>query len=289
MESRFPWFRTRKNQERLKDIATYLLLCMGGTIILIPFFWMVTTAFKTSVQALIYPPVWIPNPIVLTNFSEGWSLFPFNRYFMNTCFITGVSVLGRLITCSLVAFSFARVRFPGKNVLFLVVLSTLMLPYQVTMIPLYIIYSKIGWIDTFKPLTVPMWFCFGQGAFFIFLLRQYYTTIPMELDDAARIDGCSLFRIFCQIILPLSKPVLGLIAIFSFMTRWNDFLQPLIYLKSTEKYTLSVGLTLFQGQYHVDWPELMAVSLVILLPPVCLFFYAQRHYIQGVVVTGIKG
>jgi ABC-type glycerol-3-phosphate transport system permease component len=195
-------------------------------------------------------------------------------------------MIGTVMSNSIVAFAFARLRFPGNRLLFLVVLSTMMLPGQVTMIPLFILFSKLGWVNTYKPLIVPAFFGY---AYFIFLLRQFYTTIPYELDDAARIDGCGVLGLFFRIMLPLSKPALGITAIFSFSWAWNDFLGPLIYLSKMETFPLAIALSYLRATYRVLWAELMVVSMIAMLPLVLLFFIAQRLYIQGIVITGVKG
>ncbi len=286
MEKKISWIKRKSTQEKIKKATIYSLLIAGGIIILVPFFWMVSTSLKIPGREFIYPPQWIPRPVNWSNYPEGWTLFPFTRWLGNTLFITIFSIVGQVASVSLVAYSFARLRYPGRNILFLVCLATMMLPRQVTMIPVFILFRHLRWIDTFKPLIVP--FYFAVGAFFIFLMRQFYLTIPTELEDAARIDGCNTFGIFLRIMLPLSRPALGIVAVFSFMGHWNDFMGPLIYLSSTEKFTLALGLRLFQGQFYVSWTRLMAVSILILLPCIAIFFIAQKYYIQGIVITGIK-
>ncbi|NLA59150.1 MAG: carbohydrate ABC transporter permease, partial [Firmicutes bacterium] len=200
--------------------------------------------------------------------------------------ITGTVLIGTILSNSIVAYSFARLRWPGRDLLFAVLLSTIMLPQQVTMIPLFILFSKLNWVNTFLPLTVPAFF---GSPFFIFLLRQFFMSIPIDLDEAARIDGCNGFMIYWKIILPISKPALATVAIFSFMWTWNDFMHPLIYLNKMERYTLSLGVVLFQTRYQVYWNLLMAISLLILLPCILMFFFAQKYFIQGIVATGLKG
>ena len=204
----------------------------------------------------------------------------------NTLVITGISILGQVVSCSLVAFGFARMKFPGREVLFAILLSTMMLPAMVTEIPRFILFRSLGWIDTIYPLVVPTFF---GGAFFIFLLRQFFRTVPETLDEAARIDGCSSFRIFFQIMLPLSKPVLATVIIFSFIWSWNDFWGPLVYLRSEDNKTLSLGLQAFQGVSQTDYHYLMAASLVVLLPVLVIYVLCQRYFVQGMVMSGMKG
>ncbi|GAH54781.1 unnamed protein product, partial [marine sediment metagenome] len=252
----------------------------------LPFLWMLSTSLKPSNQIFIFPPKWIPHPFKWSNYPEGWTILPFTTFLKNTTIITGLSVLGNLISCSLVAFAFARLRCHTRNFLFMLMLSTMMIPYQVIIIPQFIIFKTLNWIDTFKPLIVPAWLGY---PFFIFLLRQFFMTIPFELDDAAKIDGCSALRIYWSIMLPLSKPALAAVAIFSFVGNWNNFMGPLIYLSSAEKYTLALGLQLFQGQYMIEMGLLMAASVLVLLPIIIVFFFAQKYFIQGITLTGLKG
>jgi ABC-type glycerol-3-phosphate transport system permease component len=223
------------------------------------------------------------------NFVLGWTHVPMTRYLLNTLYITVVAIVGVVSSSSLVAYGFARLRAPGKEVLFVILLSTMMLPQQVSLIPNFLLFKQLGWLNSYRPLLVP---AFTAAPFFVFLLRQFYMTIPYELDEAARIDGCSTFGIFWRIILPLSKPAVATMAIFVFFNRWNSFLWPLIYLRSPEKYTLAVGLSFFhsqQGSSLTPWNELMAVTLLVALPPLLVFFLAQRFFVQGIALTGIKG
>jgi len=269
---------------------TYFLVLAGLVVLMIPFGWMISTSLKTLQQAFAFPPTWIPSPIRWRNYPDSWNYMPFTLYLRNTVIITASSMLGQVTSASLVAYAFARMRAPGRDLLFMLVLSTMMLPAQVTMIPRFILFKYLGWFNTFKPLIVP--FYFGGGPFAIFLLRQFYMTLPLELDDAATIDGCSRFGIFWRIILPLSKPALGTIAIFAFFWRWNDFMNPLIYLRSQHLRTLALGLTYFRdetGQTMIPWNLLMAVSLLIALPCLLVFFFFQRVFVQGIALTGIKG
>ncbi|MGQ9629227.1 MAG: carbohydrate ABC transporter permease [bacterium] len=288
--SSIPFWETKRFRQIVYKTILYIIITIGGFIFMIPFFWMLSTALKDGKMVFIIPPQWIPNPPHWDNFIKGWTKWPFTMYLKNTLIIIVFSIMGRLLSASMVAFGFSRLRFPGRDILFFVLISTMMLPGQVTMIPLYIIYRSLRWIDTFKPLIVPSWF--GGGAFFIFLLRQFLLTIPLEMDDAAKIDGCSSFGIYWRIMLPLVKPALGTVAIFSFMWEWNDFFTPLVYLNSMEKRTLALGLAAFSQETMFRqgaWELIMAVSTLVMLPCLIIFFLAQRQFIQGVVVTGVKG
>jgi len=265
----------------------YLLLLTGSVSMLLPFLWMVSTALKQADKVMAFPPQWIPSPVVWRNFIEGWGTLPFNLYLKNTCIITGTVILGVLLTSSLAGYSFSRLRWKGRDVLFIITLATMMLPAQVTMIPVYLMFRNLGWLNTFKPLTIGAWL--GGGAFNIFLMRQFMLTIPLELEDAARIDGCTSFGIYRRVMLPLVKPCLAVIAIFTFIGTWNDFMGPLIYLTTPDKLTLALGLQFFQGHYGVTLHYLMAVSLIVMAPCLILFFLAQKYFISGIALTGIKG
>lgn len=285
-------FASKKLTTAITRILTYATLLVGAFFLMIPFVWMVSTSLKEPGDVLKFPPEWIPDPFVWTNFYEAITLpyAPMLTFLKNTVIITFVSMFGQLLSASMVAFSFARLRWRGRDSLFMIVLATMMLPSQVTMIPVFILFKELGWIDTLLPLTVPAFF--GGGAFYIFLLRQFMMTVPLEMDDAAKIDGCSTAGIYSRIIIPMSRPVLITAAIFSFLAHWNDFMGPLIYLNSTRNYTLSLGLRIIQGYggYGVQrWHLLMAASLMVMLPVLFLFFTAQRYFIQGVVVSGVKG
>ncbi len=276
---------------RLTDISTktltYAVLLAGSVGMALPFLWMCSTALKSADKVMAYPPQWVPTPMVWRNFIEGWGSLPFGLYLKNTCIITGTVIIGVLLTASMAGYAFSRLRFPGRDALFIVTLATMMLPAQVTMIPVYLMFRDIGWLNTFMPLTIGAWL--GGGAFNIFLLRQFMLTIPLELEDAARIDGCGSFGIYRMIMLPLIKPCLAVIAIFTFIGTWNDFMGPLIYLTTPDKLTLALGLQFFQGHYGVTLHYLMAVSLIVMAPCLILFFVAQKYFISGIALTGIKG
>jgi len=281
------YFQSQRNRNRIARTITYILLTVGSILVLLPFFWMISTSLKRPGTEFSFPIEWIPNPPQWSNYPKAWTILPFNTWLLNTVIITFTTIIGHVLSSAVVGFGFARIRFPGRDVLFLLVLATLMLPYPSTIIPMFILFQKIGWIDTFRPLIVPSFL--GSSAFYIFLLRQFYKTIPMDLDDAARVDGCTTFGIFRHIALPLIRPALGIITVFSFMHHWNDFMGPLIYLSSTDRFTLALGLRYFQGQYRVEWTYLMATSLLVLSPCIVLFFIAQKYYIQGIVISGVKG
>ncbi len=271
----------------------YLALVIGTIIFTIPTVWMLSSSFKETAQVTTIPPQWIPNPWKPDNYSTSMAQFPFWISLKNTMVIEIGVLVGRLLSASLVAYGFARLRFPGRNALFIIVLSTMMIPYHVTLIPQYLFFRNLGWLNTPLPLIVPMWF--GGGAFYIFLLRQFFLTIHREIDEAARIDGCGYFTTFWHIILPLSLPALGTLAIFTFLGEWNDFLAPLIYLNTRETQTLAIAIRFWQllavgiAYQPATLPQLMAMSTIITIAPVLVFFFLQRYFIQGVVVTGVKG
>ena len=251
-----------------------------------PLLWMITTSVKAPWAVSLRPPQWIPNPVVWQNYSEMWELLPFNLFLRNTAYITAANVVLTLLSCTLVGYGFARLDFPGRDFWFVVLLATMMLPYQVTMIPVFMIFRKLNWINTYNPLIVPA--VFGN-AFFIFLLRQFFMTIPRDLDDAATVDGCGRISILWRIHVYLIKPALAAMVVFSFIDNWNSFMGPLIYLTDMKKMTLAVGLSLFQGQNYTQVHYLMAASTFTLAPVLVVFFLAQKYFIQGITLTGIKG
>jgi multiple sugar transport system permease protein len=267
-------------------LLTYGALVLLSLVFMLPFLWLVSTSLKGDAQIMKYPPDLIPNPLVLKNYREGLQAAPFGLYLLNTLGIATAVIAGTMVSCSLVAYSFAILRWPRRDLVFFLMLSTMMLPGQVTMIPLFMVFRKLGWVNTFLPLIVPAFF---GNAFFIFLLRQFFLTIPRDLIDAARIDGCSEFRLWWQIVLPLSKPALATVGLFTFLGAWNDFLGPLIYLVDQGKYTLSLGLAMFRGQYGSQFGQLMAVSTLMILPVIVLFFFTQKTFIQGIKTSGLKG
>jgi len=271
-------------------ILTYALLTVGSILVMIPFWWLIRSSLMDPGD--IFKPIKSLGDFfhcsgLWKNYPDALQFMNFGGCLKNTVTITFFAMAGQIMSASIVAYGFARMRFPGRDILFIVLLATIMLPPQVTLIPIFKIYTTLGWYDTFLPLTVPAFF--GGGVFAIFLLRQYYMTIPIEMDEAAKIDGAGTFGIFTRIILPQSKPVLGVVAVFSFMGHWNDFLGPLIYLSDPTKRTLALALWSFQGEHAVDWHLLMAAATVVMFPLLVIFFCAQRYFIQGVVISGVKG
>lgn len=278
--------RARHARHIARSLALHAVLILVGVLFVLPFVWMVSTSLKANNQIFAYPPQWIPNPVLWSNYRKALTALPFLLYFRNTLFIATMTIIGTLLSCSLVAYGFARVQWIGRDVVFLIVLASMMLPAATTLVPLYITFRNLGWIGTFRPLIVPP---FLGSAFFIFLLRQFFMTIPLELSDAAHIDGCSELGILWRIVLPLSKPALATIALFSFLWTWSDFFGPLIYLTDERLYTISLGLVQFQGRYDTAWAQVMAASTVFTIPVLVLFFLAQKQFIEGVTLTGIKG
>jgi ABC-type glycerol-3-phosphate transport system permease component len=270
----------------LEVVLAYGLLLAGTAILMIPLFWMISTSLKPLDEIYVYPIIWIPSEFVWSNYIDVFTNVPFARYLYNSAFISFFAIIGNLIGSSIAAYSFARLRFPGKNVLFLVMLSTLMVPAWVTMIPHFILFKWLGWLDTYLPLLVPAFFA---QPFYTFLLRQFFLGIPLDLEDAARIDGCTSFGIFWRIFLPLSMPALATVAIFSFFYYWNDLLYPLIYLQSQHKFPVAMGIATFRGEQYANFALMMAAATMALLPMLVVFFFAQRLFIQGVVITGVKG
>ena len=281
----------RKHRISIREIASkmpiFLLMLIGAAVFTVPFFWTVSTALKTPQQVYLVPPQWIPKPLIWTNFTKAWTVLPFVIFLRNTLFVTGMCLIGQVTSASLVAYGFARFRFKARDVLFYVLLGTMMLPNQVTSIPTFLIWRNLRLVDTFWPLILPSYL--GGGAFTIFLLRQFFLTVPRDLDEAAMLDGCSYFGIWWRIILPLSKPALTTVVIFSFLGHWDEFMGPLIYLHSMEKYTVSIGLRLFQDQFGTQLELLMAAALIHIIPCIILFFAAQRYFIKGIIMSGIKG
>jgi ABC-type glycerol-3-phosphate transport system permease component len=266
----------------------HTVISVGALILMFPLYWMVLTAIRPPAESYQFPPRWTPNlaTIDFGNFVTAWTKLPFDVFLTNSLMITLASLVGNLASSSLVAFGFARLRARGRDQLFVLVLSMMMVPQHVTLIPQYVLFSNLGWVNTFAPLIVPAFF---GTPFYIFLLRQFFMTIPHELDDAAKIDGCSPLGIFWRIILPLSFPAMAAVAIFSFQAHWNDFLGPLIYLAEPRLFTMALGVRLFVFQYYVDFQGMMAVATLMTLPIMAIFVIAQKQFIQGVTLTGIKG
>jgi ABC-type glycerol-3-phosphate transport system permease component len=272
-------------------LLAYLIAIIAAIFFALPFFWTIGTSLKQQTELYTFPPTFIPSSPRWTNYSEVFRLAPFGTFLLNTAIVTAAAVFGQVLSSAVVAFGFARFRFPGRNALFVVVLATMMLPWHVTIVPSFLLFRSLGWLNTFLPLIVPSFF--GASAFSIFLLRQFFLSIPRDLDEAAKIDGANSFQVFWQVILPLSKVALATVAIFAFIEHWNEFIGPLIYLNSTEKFTVSIGLRYFLATPITgDEPRdaiLMAASLIVALPPLLLFFFAQKYFVQGIVTTGMKG
>ena len=279
---RRPWLAAAPRR-----LVAHALLAGFGVVMLIPLLWMLSTSLKLDGLEFEYPPRWIPSQLAFDNYAKGLTILPFGRYLVNTLVVTIVATAGGVLSSSFVAFGFARLRFPERDRLFLLVLATLMIPWQVTLIPTFILFKELGWVNTFLPLTVTQFF--GGGAFNIFLMRQYYMTIPYDLDEAARIDGAGSLQIWWRVLLPLATPALGTIAVFGVLHNWNDFLGPLIYMNKPDMRTMALGLQFFIGQYGTRWNQLMAVSVVMTLPIIALFFSAQRLFMRGIVMTGLAG
>jgi multiple sugar transport system permease protein len=283
-----------KTQRILKILATHAVLIALSAVFLIPLLWMISTSFKPIEETMRQPPTWIPSQVVWTNYQDAWTYgadklgyIPFLVYARNTLVLCLLVVAGTVFSNSLVAYAFARMRFRGKDTLFALTLATMMVPFPVIMVPLFGLFRDLGWIGTFRPLWIPAWF---GSAFSIFLLRQFFRTIPMELSEAAKLDGCSEWGIYRQVILPLAKPALAVVALFAFMGTWNDFLGPLIYLLNQDTFTLAQGLQFYQSQHGgTQWNLLMAASMIVVAPVIVLFFFTQKQFIQGIAVTGLKG
>jgi ABC-type glycerol-3-phosphate transport system permease component len=278
-------WQSQRLQRRVTHALTHIILISGAIVMVLPFLWMLSTSFKAPGKTFVYPPEWLPNPFVWENYPEMWSALPFGRFFLNSVKIASLATIGQLVTCSMAAFAFSILKFRGRDILFLLLIATLMIPYQVTLIPTFILFSKLGWVGTHLPLWVP---AFWGGAFGTFLLRQFYLTIPIDLAESARIDGASIWQIFRYIYVPLSGPAMAALAIFTFMWSWNDLLNPLIYVTELDQLTLTIGLSFFQNQYGGKWTLMMAGAVVSILPILVIFFFAQKYFIQGIAMTGLK-
>ncbi len=286
--------RSVRAERRKWALAIHAALIALSAAFLLPLIWMLSTSVKTIEETMKDPPVWLPSEFQWHNYwdalsynSDKLGYVPFLVYGRNTLLICILVVAGTVISNSIVAYSFARLRWPGRNVAFALTLATMMVPFPVVMVPLFGLFRELDWIGTFRPLWVPAWF---GAAFNIFLLRQFFRTIPFELSEAAKLDGCSEWGIFTRVIVPLSKPALAVVALFSFLFTWNDFLGPLIYLLNQDTFTLSLGLQFYQSQHGgTQWHLLMAASTTVIAPVIVVFFFAQRTFIQGISVTGLKG
>lgn len=273
----------------LRRVLIYIVLIVGVIPTLLPFIWLVRSSLMGNNQIFVSPPQWVPKPFTWSNFSGAMTAAPFARYFLNTMILEVFTVVGTLLTCSVAAYSFSRLRWRGRNIVFGILLSGLMLPQAALLVPTFLMWNAVGAINTYLPLIVPSWFGgAGGGIFNVFLLRQFFLTIPYEIDEAAYIDGASPWQVFWRIVMPLSKPAFLVVGIFTFIRTWNEFLEPLVYLRDDDKFTLALGLASFQGEFTAQWGYLMAAATVTILPIIILFFFAQRYLIEGVTLTGIK-
>lgn len=281
--------RLKKQKAFYKAMASYLFLMIGAITMIAPFFWMLATSLKNPSEVFAYDRPWwsdwIPTSFVWTNYTKAYQVVPFALFYFNSIFVTLSVTIGQVLTSSLAGYAFARLEFPGRDKLFFGYLATLMIPSAVTMIPVFILLRQWGWIDTYKALILPGIFT----AYGTFMLRQFFMGLPRELEDAAKIDGCSYFGIFWRIILPLSKPALATLTTFTFLGSWMNFMWPLIVVNSQEKFTLPVGLSYFQSLHHTDWTVLMAGSMMMLLPILIVFIFNQRYFVEGIKLSGIKG
>jgi len=273
------------DRRRYTNLVIHILLVGALVVFMGPFFWLLSTSLKTDAAMFRLPPQWVPDPVTLDHYREALVEFPALKYTANTLIIVFFSTAGTVLSCSMAAYAFSRLKWPDRGLVFGILLATMMIPGQVTMIPVFIMFSKMHWVDTFLPLIVPAFF---GNAFFIFLLRQFFLTLPEELLEAARLDGAGEWRVFWQIVLPLSKPALITVMIFTVLREWNDFMGPLIYLTSEENRTLALGLAHLKGVQGTEWGLLMAAALLMVLPALLLFFVAQRFFIEGIALTGTK-
>jgi multiple sugar transport system permease protein len=281
----------RRRQEIISKGMIYILLCVGAFVFMLPLILMVSTSFKSYTEINVYPPTFLPNQVITTNYAEAWGYknTNFPRWTFNTVFIIVMVLPGVLLTSSLCAYGFARLKFPGRNVWFMLTLASIMLPTQVTLIPLYILFNKLGWLNSFSPLIIPTWF--GGGALNIFLLRQFFMGIPRDLDEAALIDGAGHLTIWWRIYVPLARPALISVGLLTVLGIWNDFLGPFIYLSNPDNYTLALGLNVFRNIFP-QTPRhdyIMSISTLMVLPMILMFLVAQRYIVQGFVTSGLKG
>jgi multiple sugar transport system permease protein len=278
--------RSVRNKQWLSTLTTHLLLILFCVVFMLPFLWMISSSLKSDEEIFQIPPALFPSQPMWGNYLAAVQTINFFGYLWNTIVYSALATFGAVISNAMIAYGFARIRWPGRDILFFFVIATMMLPWAATMIPLYVLFTRIGWVPSLKPLVVPAFF---GSAYYIFLLRQFLMTLPTELDDAARIDGCNEWGIFRRIVLPLAKPALTAVALFELLWAWNNFLGPLIYLRDPDTYTLSVGIQLYFTQHGAEWGLLMAAGTLFTLPMVVLFFFAQRTFIEGITLTGIKG
>ncbi len=277
--------RRKSIANRFSVIITYAALILISALFAAPFLWMISTSLKPDTQVFSETIQWIPKPPIWSHYPDALKSFPFWLYLRNTLFICIMTTVGTVFSAALPAYGFSRIKWKGRDIFFTILLTTIMLPGQVTMLPVFLIFRWLGWTGTFLPLIIPP---FLGSAFSIFLLRQFFMTIPQELSDAARIDGCNELSILTRIIAPIAKPAIATVALFAFTGAWMDFMGPLIYLHNEDSYTLAIGLQAFLGRHGSEWSLLMAAATVVTLPPILIFFFAQKTFIQGIALTGIK-
>ncbi|NJM08363.1 carbohydrate ABC transporter permease [Candidatus Gracilibacteria bacterium] len=278
--------RIRRRRFALWRVLLHLVLSIGALLMVLPFFWMISTSLKAEGDVLRVPPQWLPNPIVWSNYAESWTALPMGQAYVNSLKVASISTIGTILSSSLAGFAFAKLHFYGRGWLLLVLLATLMVPVQATLIPTYILFRWFGWLDTHWPLIVP---AVLTNAYGVFLFRQFFRTIPDDLADAARVDGAGPLRIYAQIFLPLAIPAVAALGILDFMYYWNEYLLPLIFLSSVDRFTLPLMLASFQNGYTTQWSLLMAASAIALVPVMLVYLLAQRYFVEGIALTGLKG
>lgn len=271
--------------KKWKKALRYVVLVAVGLFFFVPFAWLISTSLKSDSQIFSYPPQWIPSPVRWQNYVDAFQAVPYLQYLLNSLTVTALAVVGNLLSVPPVAYAFSKLHWPGRDKVFLLVLATMMLPFQITMIPLYSIYVKLNWVNTYLPLVLPDFF--GK-AYFVFMMRQFFNNVPNELLEAGRIDGASEFRIYWQLVLPLARSALVTVTLFAFVWSWTDFLGPLIYLTDPDKWTISLGLSQFTTSYGFQWAQLMAASAIFIIPMVIFFFFMQKSFLEGISTSGIK-
>lgn len=280
------WEIGKREQDVIARVAAYTILIAGAITMLLPFAWMLSTSFKEPRGIFVMPPQWIPDPFTFANYEQVWTRTDLARGFFNSVFIALTTTIGEIFASTLAGFAFARMRFPGRQKFFALLLITMMIPGVVTMIPAFILFRYLGWINTWYPLIVPL--LFGT-AFATFLSRQFFATLPRDLEDAAKVDGCNYFQIYLFIFLPLAKPIIATLFVLGVIARWNDFLGPLIYIRSVDKFTIPLMLARLNSQYSTQWTLLMAGSVIAVMPVIIMFLFLQRYFVESVAITGIKG
>jgi len=275
-----------KRRKKVSDIIAFILILIGAVVVMIPLYWMLRTSLMDNVEINAYPPSLLPQNWLFSNYPEALTTFRFDKYLLNTLTIVIPVIIGVVVTASLAAYAFARLEFPLKNLWFSLIISSMLMPFAVTLIPTFLAWSKLGAYNTYYPLIIPAFL--GGGAFNIFLLRQFLLTIPKELDESATIDGAGYIKILNSILLPLIKPAIIVVVLFTFMNVWNDLMGPVVYLADPDKYTIAIGLNTFRGVYGTDWKAVMAASCVSVLPAIILYLFGQKYFLEGIVLTGIK-